>query len=87
MASCVEDKESVLSQAFICQPIVLDAAFDRDTRRFEIFARGGYISQGFWEQYRRENPDSFAQILKQKRAPDPSEPGDIFIEIGNCSPS
>ena len=37
-----------------CHPLAFDATFDTDSRRFEVIVHGGYISQGFWEQYRRE---------------------------------
>jgi hypothetical protein len=80
LASCIEDNDSVMSEMLYCQPIVLDAQFDKDTRRFEIIYHGAYVSQGFWEQRRREDPT-------RKLAGDPSKPDDLFIEIGNCSPS
>jgi hypothetical protein len=81
VASCVENEDAlVLPEMFSCQPIVGSAKFDSDTRRFEMIYRGGYIDQGFWEQRRRENPT--AKLLGN-----PSKPDDLFIEIGNCSPS
>jgi hypothetical protein len=80
LASCIEDKDSVLAEDLFCRRIVSDAQFDKDTRRFEIINHGGYVSQGFWEQRRRENPAA-------KLTSDPSKPDDLFIEIGTCSPS
>ncbi|MET4070631.1 hypothetical protein ABID58_005438 [Bradyrhizobium sp. S3.2.6] len=81
LVACFEDKaDKVLSNLFRCEPIVHDARFDKDTRRFEVIVSGGYVDQGFWEQYRRENPGNTV-------AQDPSRPDDLFIEIGTCSPS
>jgi hypothetical protein len=81
IASCVEENPSVaLSELFNCQPIAGTAKFDKDTRRFEMIVSGSYIDQGFWEQRRREDPT-------RKKPVDPSKPDDLFIEIGNCSPS
>lgn len=78
VAQCVEDKDATMSELFNCGGI---AKFDSDTRRFEMNQTfGSYITQGFWEQRRRENP-------KAKLPVDPSKPDDLFIEIGNCSPS
>jgi hypothetical protein len=75
-----EDKAAVMSEMFYCKPNLADAVFDGDTRRFEIVYHGAYVVQGFWEQRRRESPTA-------KLAADPSKPDDLFIEIGNCSPS
>jgi hypothetical protein len=80
LASCIEDNEAIMSEMFYCRPIVIDAQFDKDTRRFETLSHGAYVNQGFWEQRRRESPTA-------KLANDPSKPDDLFIEIGNCSPS
>jgi hypothetical protein len=80
LASCVEDSGTVMSEMFYCRPVVNDARFDKDTRRFEIVSHGAYIDQGFWEQRRREDPNA-------KLANAPSKPDDLFVEIGNCSPS
>ncbi|MBR0869789.1 hypothetical protein JQ633_05425 [Bradyrhizobium tropiciagri] len=88
LTACVEVKEGAgLSQDFRCQPIIHDAHFDKDTRRFEVVVSNGYITQGFWEQFRREAPEQFARLLASGRAGDPSKPDDLYIEIGTCSPS
>ena len=70
----------MLCKGGVCRRIVLDGSFDFDSRRFEIVARGGYLYQGFWEQFRRENPN-------HEPLHDLSNPDDLFIAIGTCSPS
>ncbi len=73
---------------FKCEPISFDGDFDRDSRRFEIVSRGAYISQGFWEQFRREHPENYEWNRKNHQgAQDPSNPDPLFIAIGTCSPS
>jgi hypothetical protein len=47
----------MLRKGGVCRRIVLDGSFDFDSGRFEIVARGGYLHQGFLEQFRRENPN------------------------------
>jgi hypothetical protein len=43
--------------------------------------------QGYWEQLRRENPERVDWMIAHGKANDPSHPGDLFLEIGNCPPS
>lgn len=86
LATCEYDTRNILP-SFNCRGGVLDGSFDMDSRRFEIVVSGGYISQGFWEQFRREDPEQYRWGLSQGRASDPSHPDDLFIEIGKCSPS
>jgi hypothetical protein len=85
LAVC-EDTSSVLGQDVICDRIIDDGAFNKETRRFEISFRGSYVTQGFWEQLRRENPEAYELLLAQGKAEDPSKPNDLFIEIGECKP-
>jgi hypothetical protein len=70
-----------------CERLIFDAEFDLDSRRFELVSRGGYISQGFWEQFRREHPEEYKHSSKNGTVNDPSKPDDLFIAIGRCSPS
>jgi hypothetical protein len=86
LATCEYDTRNILP-SFNCRGGVLDGSFDMDSRRFEIVVSRGYISQGFWEQFRREDPEQYRWGLSQGRASDPSHPDDLFIEIGKCSPS
>jgi hypothetical protein len=86
LATCVDDPDGV-GAPFICEPVVYYASFDKDSRRFEMFLHGGYIRQGFWEQFRREHPDIYKWQLSEGRASDPSRPEDLFVAIGKCSPS
>jgi hypothetical protein len=71
-ATCVE--------LFDCQPLVSSASFDKDTGRFEMIYHGGYIDQGRWERLRQEDPKTHFPV-------DPSNPDDLSIEIGKCSPN
>jgi hypothetical protein len=74
--------------SFQCHPLAFDGDFDKDSRRFEIVSRGGYIAQGFWEQFRREHPEEYERSRKNdKGARDPAKPDPLFIGIGTCSPS
>jgi hypothetical protein len=83
LVSCVEDRDDAfLATMFFCRTIVIDAEFDSDSRRFEIISHGGYVSQGFWEQFRREHPEQYARQLPSGEAQDPTKPDDLFIEIG-----
>jgi hypothetical protein len=89
LTACVEVEEGLgqLSRDFRCRPIVHDAHFDKETRRFEVVVSGGYVTQGFWEQFRRETPAEFAKLLERGGAGDPSKPDDLYVEVGTCSPS
>jgi hypothetical protein len=80
-------RDDLLGPTFVCKHVITDGGFDKDSRRFELVYHGGYISQGFWEQFRREHLEDYERGLKQGRAFDPSKPDDLFIEIGRCSPS
>jgi hypothetical protein len=82
-----EDTNSVFAQDIVCHRIIDDAAFSKDSRRFELSYHGSYITQGFWQQLREENPESYELLLSQGKAKDPSKPDDLFIEIGGCKPS
>lgn len=86
LTACVEVEEG-LGQGFRCQSIIQDARFDKETRRFEVLVGGGFVTQGFWEQFRRETPAEFAKLLERGRAGDPSKPDDLYVEVGTCSPS
>jgi hypothetical protein len=83
---CVEGKDDWSSRNLKCTPVVFvhDAHFDKETRRFEVIVSGAYVSQGYWEQLRREDPEEFKQLPYKH---DPSSPDDLFIQIGMCSPS
>jgi hypothetical protein len=85
LAVC-EDTSSDLGQDVACDRIIDDGAFNKVTRRFEISFRGSYVTQGFWEQLRLENPEAYEVLLAQGKAVDPSKPDDLFIEIGECKP-
>jgi hypothetical protein len=85
LETCSDNVEGI--PMFICKPVVTEGSFNKYSRRFEIIVHGGYISQGIWEQYRRENSETYEYNRKNKRALDPSNPDDLFIAIGKCSPS
>jgi hypothetical protein len=88
LVTCFEDDpKAILASHFNCRRSVFDGSFDKDSRRFEMVGHGGYISQGFWEQHRRENPQQYEGALSHGRVGDPTKPDDLFIEIGRCSPS
>jgi hypothetical protein len=82
-----EDTNSVLAQDIVCHRIIDDGAFNKDSRRFELSFQGSYATQGFWEQLRLENPEAYELLRSQGKAEDPSNPDDLFIEIGRCKPS
>jgi hypothetical protein len=84
LASCVEDVKSVLASQFFCRAIVKEGSFDKDSHRFELITRGGYIDQGFWEKERRDHPNDFKPNPLPDGMHDPSHPDDLFIEIGRC---
>jgi hypothetical protein len=84
LSACIERNDS---SQFNCQDLAFKARFDKDTRRFEVAVSGAYVSQGFWEQFRREKPERFKELMEKKQGNDPSHPDDLSVEIGNCSPS
>jgi hypothetical protein len=87
LAACIEDTGDALAADIVCHPIVDEGRFNKDTRRFELSSLGGYVSQGFWEQLRLENPEAYELLLTQGKAQDPTKPSDLFVEIGRCKPS
>jgi|HubBroStandDraft_6_1064221.scaffolds.fasta_scaffold249613_1 hypothetical protein len=91
VAACVEENiviDNTNIPFFNCHPIKSSAMeFDKVSRRFMVAYNTGYISQGFWEQVRREYPERYRDALIRGEAHDPSRPDDLFVEIGKCSPS
>jgi hypothetical protein len=81
-----EYADGALAQDVACHRIIDDGAFNKDSRRFEISFRGSYITQGFWEQLRLDNPETYELLLSQGDAENPAKPNDLFIEIGRCKP-
>jgi hypothetical protein len=82
LAACFESEGR-----FSCKAIVQSFEFDSGSGRFETVSRGAYIAQGYWQQLRRENPERVDWMIAHGKANDPSYPGDLFLEIGECSPS
>jgi hypothetical protein len=87
LVACVEDAGGF--SKFNCQRVIYDGSFDKDSRRFELVLHGGYMDQGFWEQFRREHPQSSGGTAHDPSNPDDHyiQPDDLYVEIGNCSPS
>ena len=82
LAACFENESR-----FSCKTIVQSFEFDSSSGRFETVSRGAFIAQGYWQQLRRENPERVDWMVAHGRANDPSRPDDLFLEIGDCSPS
>jgi hypothetical protein len=84
---CVEDTGGF--SKFSCQRVIYDGSFDKVSLRFELVLHGGYMDQGFWEQFRREHPHGSGSTANDPSNPDDHyiEPDDLYIEIGRCSPS
>ena len=83
LAACIESSDSHLS----CRPIVQSLTFDKDSGRFELITHRGFIDQGYWERFRRDNPEHHQWLAEHGRANDPAHPNDLVFEIGECSPS
>jgi hypothetical protein len=56
-AICVEDVEAVLASMFICNAVVSDASFDKDSARFEILHHGSYIDKAFGKRFAEKTPN------------------------------
>lgn len=69
-AICAVSPDPVGSGDFHCETIVADLDFDKNSGRFQVYYRGGYISQPFWEKYPSD-------VL-------PKVPDDVFVEVGRC---
>ena len=82
LAACFESEGR-----FSCKAVVQSLEFDSGSGRFETISRGAFIAQGYWQQLRRENPERVDWMIAHGRANDPSHPDDLFLEIGECSPS
>jgi hypothetical protein len=82
LAACFESEGR-----FSCKAIVQSLEFDSGSGRFETVSRGAFIVQGYWQQLRREDPERIDWMAAHGRANDPSNPDDLFLEIGECSPS
>src|SRR5262245_3236586 len=82
LAACFENEGR-----FSCKPIAQSFEFDSSSSRFETVSHSAFISQGYWQQLRRDNRDRVDWMIAHGRANDPSRPDDLFLEIGECSPS
>src|ERR1700746_2565764 len=80
LAACFENEGR-----FSCKPIAQSFEFDSSSGRFETVSRGAFISQGYWQQLRRDNRERVDWMIAHGRANDPSHPDDLFLEIGECS--
>jgi hypothetical protein len=85
-ATCSDQASEFSASRFACEQFSFDAAFDKDTLRFETTRRGAYMNQGDYEHMRQKEPDRFKQLLSQFPVLDPSHPDDLSFEVGRCSP-
>lgn len=83
IASCVEN---ALPSSTVCKRVLADADFDKDSRRFELVYRGAYVSQGFWQQLKREDPKQYQALLSEGQGENADHPDDLVIQIGKCNP-
>jgi hypothetical protein len=78
-ATCYE------SYTFFCRPFVATLEFEKDSLRFQVTYSGAYISQGYWQHVQSTDPEGYQ--LQKPRGLDPiSQPDDVMVEIGTCSP-
>jgi integrase len=79
-ATCSDD-----SYGFSCERAVLGLAIEISSLRFEVTATGAYNHQGYWEHVQRTSPEDYQ--FQRPKGPDPvSQPDDVFVAIGKCSP-
>lgn len=69
-AICTTSSDIIGNGDFHCDTIVSELDFDKDSGRFQVYYRGGYIAQPFWEK----NPSNLR----------PKSTDDVFIEVGRC---
>lgn len=69
-----------------CRPVIANARFDKDSRRFELVYQGAYVDQGYWQQLRREDPKQYESLLVSGRGNNAERPDDLSIQIGKCIP-
>jgi hypothetical protein len=61
LATCVEN--AFTFSILACRQVIADASFDKDSRRFELIYHGAYVSQGFWQKLKREDPKQYESLL------------------------
>ena len=81
VASCSDDADF-----FACRFHLKDAEFERTSLRFQMFARGGYVIQGLYQELRRKDPEGYKSIHSSEKEKPADSPDDVVIEIGSCSP-
>jgi len=84
VATCAENAFTFSTPA--CGPVIADAKFDKDSRRFELVYHGAYVTQGFWQQLKREDPKQYESLLSSGQGGDAEHPDDLVIKIGKCNP-
>jgi hypothetical protein len=87
-AACVKPDGFFLSPVlFSCWKITYDASFDENSLRFEVIYHGGYVDQGLWDKFRREDPETYKRTGCGRDDYCWSHLTDLSIEFRTCSPS